>query len=78
MFVSIAPELVAIERRLGRTERAEEFQMEIDAMTAAIEKDGWDGEWFVRAYDAMGRKVGNRNADSEIYHRDQRLLREPA
>ena len=72
MFVSIAPELVAIERRLGRTERAEEFQMEIDAMTAAIEKDGWDGEWFVRAYDAMGRKVGSKECeDGKIYIESQ-------
>ncbi len=72
MFVSIAPELVAIERRLGRTEKADTYQLYIDEMTAAIEKDGWDGEWFVRAYDAMGRKVGSHeNDDGKIFIESQ-------
>ena len=26
----------------------------------AVRKDGWDGEWFLRAYDAFGHKVGSR------------------
>ncbi len=72
MFVSIAPELVAIERRLGRQEKAESYQKQIEAMTAAIEKDGWDGEWFIRAYDAMGHKVGSKECeDGKIYIESQ-------
>ena len=72
MFVSIAPELVAIEKRLGREEKAAAYQQEIDAMTAAIEKDGWDGEWFVRAYDAMGHKVGSKECeDGKIFIESQ-------
>ena len=72
MFVSIAPELVALERRLGRAEKAEAYQKQIEAMTAAIEKDGWDGEWFIRAYDAMGHKVGSRECeDGKIYIESQ-------
>ena len=63
MFVSIGPELVALEKRFGNTEKAAKAQAEIDAMTAAIEKDGWDGEWFVRAYDAMGNKIGSKECD---------------
>ena len=63
MFVSIGPELVALEKRFGNTEKAAREQAEIDAMTAAIEKDGWDGEWFVRAYDAMGNKIGSKECD---------------
>ena len=63
MFVSIGPELVAIERRRGNNTKADEFQAHIDAMTKAIEKDGWDGEWFVRAYDAMGHKVGGKECE---------------
>ena len=72
MFVSIGPELVALERRLGRTEKAEEYQKAIDDMTAAVEKDGWDGEWFVRAYDAMGHKVGSKECeDGKIFIESQ-------
>ena len=72
MFVSIAPELVSIEKRLGREDKAEQYQREVDAMTAAIEKDGWDGEWFIRAYDAMGHKVGSKECeDGKIYIESQ-------
>ena len=72
MFVSIGPELVALEKRFGQTEKAAKAQAEIDAMTAAIEKDGWDGEWFVRAYDAMGNKVGSKECeDGKIYIESQ-------
>ena len=72
MFVSIGPELVAIERRKGNDDKAEAYQKEIAAMTAAIEKDGWDGEWFVRAYDAMGHKVGSHECeDGKIYIESQ-------
>ena len=63
MFVSIGPELVALEKRFGHDEKAAKAQAEIDAMVAAIEKDGWDGEWFVRAYDAMGNKIGSKECD---------------
>ena len=33
-------------------------------------KHGWDGEWFLRAYDAFGHKVGSHECDEgQIYHR---------
>ena len=72
MFVSIGPELVAIERRKGCGEKAQAYQQEIDAMVRTIEKDGWDGEWFIRAYDAMGHKVGSRECeDGKIFIESQ-------
>ena len=33
-------------------------------MEAAVLAHGWDGEWFLRAYDAFGNKVGS-HTDSE-------------
>ena len=63
MFVAIGPELVALEKRRGNDEAAAKAQAEIEKMTAAIETDGWDGEWFVRAYDALGHKVGSHECD---------------
>ncbi|MBR6954961.1 MAG: glycosyl transferase [Clostridia bacterium] len=72
MFVAIGPELVALERRRGNIEAAEKAQQAIDEMRAAILKDGWDGEWFVRAYDALGHKVGSHeNEDGKIYIESQ-------
>ena len=63
MFVSIGPELAAIERRLGRTAEAEAQEKAIAAMREAVLTAGWDGEWFVRAYDALGHKVGSKECD---------------
>ncbi len=72
MFVAIGPELVAIERCLGRNEQADAQQKAIDAMREAVLKDGWDGEWFVRAYDAMGNKVGSHeNKEGKIFIESQ-------
>jgi len=37
-------------------------------MEATVHQHGWDGEWFVRAYDDFGRKVGSRECDEgQIY-----------
>ena len=32
-------------------------------MTQTIYKHGWDGEWFLRAYDDFGNKVGSKECD---------------
>ncbi len=32
-------------------------------MEAAVRAHGWDGAWFLRAYDALGGKVGSRECD---------------
>ena len=63
MFVSIGPELVALLRRRGETQKADAAQADIDRMREAVLTAGWDGEWFVRAYDALGHKVGSHECD---------------
>ena len=32
-------------------------------MEATVKEHGWDGEWFLRAYDDFGRKVGSRECE---------------
>jgi cellobiose phosphorylase len=32
-------------------------------MVEAVKKHGWDGEWFLRAYDFYGKKVGSHEND---------------
>lgn len=32
-------------------------------MIQAVLKSGWDGEWFLRAYDAAGKKVGSHECE---------------
>ena len=40
----------------------------IGAMTDAVKTAGWDGEWFVRAYDAYSRPVGSHtDTEGQIY-----------
>ncbi len=63
MFVAIGPELVEMYRRKGMNEEADKAQAEIDAMSKAVLSAGWDGEWFVRAYDAFGNKVGSNECE---------------
>ena len=72
MFVAIGPDLVAILRRRGLDDKADACQKEINAMNEAILRDGWDGEWFVRAYDAFGHKIGSKECeDGKIYIESQ-------
>lgn len=60
LFVAIGPAYAEIFRRSGFAEEAKRALREVRNMTAAILKDGWDGEWFLRAYDAFGDKIGSR------------------
>jgi cellobiose phosphorylase len=46
-------------------ERAEKA---VADMIETIGKHGWDGEWFIRAYDAFGKKVGSKECEEgQIY-----------
>lgn len=68
MFTYIGPEYVELCRRMGDNAEADKAQAEIDKMKDAIVKYGWDGEWFLRAYDAYGKKVGsNENKEGKIF-----------
>jgi cellobiose phosphorylase len=63
MFVAIGPELVALYQKKGLTKEAADAQTEIDRMRQTVLDHGYDGEWFVRAYDAFGKKVGSKECE---------------
>ena len=63
MFVLYGREYARLCRRIGKNEESERVLQEVEAMTAVVEKHGWDGEWFLRAYDAAGNKVGSNEYD---------------
>lgn len=68
MFVKYGKEYVELCNRLGKTKEASLVSQEIDKMIKAIEKDGWDGSWFIRAYDAFGDPVGSHVCEEgQIY-----------
>jgi cellobiose phosphorylase len=50
------------------TDEVRAVRAEVDRMKQAAESSGWDGEWFLRAYDAYSRPVGSRgNDEGKIY-----------
>ena len=68
MFVKYGAEWAELCRRAGRAEEAEAAASEVDAMKKAVLDAGWDGDWFVRAYDANSRPVGSHLCEEgQIY-----------
>jgi len=68
IFIFVGPEYVEICKRQGKNEEAAYASNEIAKMTKAVEEHGWDGNWFLRAYDAHGNKVGSHeNEDGKIF-----------
>ncbi|MCR4830569.1 MAG: glycosyl transferase [Pseudobutyrivibrio sp.] len=68
MFVKYGREYAALAKLMGDTAEEARVLAEVDKMIKAIEKDGWDGEWFVRAYDAYSHKVGSKECEEgQIY-----------
>lgn len=68
MFVKYGKEYADLCEAIGRKEEAERARSEVAEMVRAIEKDGWDGEWFIRAYDAEGEKIGSKECEEgQIY-----------
>ena len=63
MFTFIIPEYIKICRHEGLDKEAEEAIAETKKMAEAVMRDGWDGEWFLRAYDDFGRKVGSKECE---------------
>jgi cellobiose phosphorylase len=63
MFTTIGPEYARLLDKRGQTEEARQARELIAKMEQAILKDGWDGSWFLRAYDFYGKKVGSKECD---------------
>ncbi len=60
MFVKYGEEYAKLCELKGDSAEAARARDEVKKVYAAILKDGWDGDWFVRAYDAHGNKVGSK------------------
>jgi len=67
-FVLYGREYAELCLRLGKKEEAERVLLEVSKMTEAVKKFGWDGDWFIRAYDYYGNKIGsNDNEEGKIF-----------
>ena len=61
-----------VELLKAQNKNATEFEAEIEKMCKAVEQFGWDGEWYLRAYDYYGNKVGSHeNEEGKIFIESQ-------
>jgi cellobiose phosphorylase len=68
MFMKYGAEYGDLCRETGLEEEAAGVQKELDAMNTALLTSGWDGKWFLRAYDANGKAVGSHECkEGQIY-----------
>ncbi len=60
LFVLAGKELAAITARRGLATEAAGYLAAAAKMDGVIREHGWDGEWFLRAYDDFGQKIGSK------------------
>lgn len=72
LFVVYGKDYIELCNELGKTDEVARAQGAVDSMIEAVKQKGWDGEWFLRAYDFYGNKVGsNENEEGKIFIESQ-------
>ena len=72
LFVVTGRDYVALCRHLGHNNEADRAQKAVDDMVEAVEQQGWDGKWYLRAYDYFGHKIGSdENEEGKIFIESQ-------
>jgi cellobiose phosphorylase len=68
LFVLAATELAQIAERRGATADASGHRAGAEKMARAVTEHGWDGQWFLRAYDHAGHAIGSAaNNEGKIF-----------
>jgi cellobiose phosphorylase len=68
LFVYSGKALFSLCENIDRKELAQSIQVEVEKMVQSIENYGYDGNWFLRAYDYYGNKIGSEeNKEGKIY-----------
>jgi len=63
LFVVYGRDYIELCKQIGKNDEAAAAQVEVDKMVETIKTAGWDGEWYLRAYDYFGRKIGTNEAE---------------
>ena len=72
LFVVCGRDYVELCNRVGLSDEASRAAQLVDNMVEAVKKHGWDGDWYLRAYDYFGRKVGSHeNEEGQIFIESQ-------
>ena len=68
MFVYVTPDYAAMCRLQGDEQEARFAESQAKQMEEAICASGWDGQWYLRAYDDAGNKIGSKECeDGKIF-----------
>ena len=72
LFVYCGRQYVDLCQAKGLSQEAQRATEHINAMCQAVEHYGWDGEWYLRAYDFYGNKIGSaENEEGKIFIESQ-------
>ncbi|MDQ2077212.1 GH36-type glycosyl hydrolase domain-containing protein [Marinimicrobium sp. ABcell2] len=72
LFVLYGKEFIKLCREIGNNDEADAAQKHVDNMIEAVKAHGWDGDWYLRAYDYYGNKVGSKeNEEGKIFIESQ-------
>ncbi|MBD3418513.1 MAG: glycosyl transferase [Chitinivibrionales bacterium] len=72
MFVYYGKDFIELARHCGQEALAARAQEHVQEMIAAVKQYGWDGNWYLRAYDGSGATIGSsENAEGRIFIESQ-------
>ncbi len=68
MFVKYGREFADLLRHIDKADEAADVDSAADSMESVCQDAGWDGKWFIRAYDAKSNPVGSHVCEEgQIY-----------
>ncbi len=68
MFVLYGADYAVLLNELGRKDEAAYVIDAVEKMEQAVINHAWDGDWFLRAYDFFGKKIGSKeNEEGKIF-----------
>ena len=72
LFCRACDEMALLLQHLRLPDQAGRYLKNSSAMRETIYKHGWDGEWFLRAYDSYSKKLGStENEEGKIFIESQ-------
>jgi cellobiose phosphorylase len=72
LFILYGGEYAKLCKEIGNNNEAARAEKHVKEMEASVLSHGWDGNWFLRAYDYYGNKIGSaENDEGQIFVESQ-------